>query len=247
MNRSLDELIQLALDGAATPEQVATLERRLESDPEARRRHAELTSLFEALGAGAGESDPGIRDAVMRRLPPRSPASMPGAGFARRLSWPRLALPFLAGAASAVIVIASIVGIPARMGPDPRTAGTMSAPAVRPLELVLGAPSAAVRVTAWQESRGHARLVVRSPLPVRIVMSGSGSAVELAADGAPRAGFARISAEPVDRALASGGMMDVSCNWMGPGAAVHVRAEFPTGTASEVGLDLSSLPIQQGR
>src|SRR5207247_4027009 len=79
MSRSLDELIQLVLDGAASPEERTHLERLLERDPQARRRHAELSALFAALGSGEGDSEPpGLAEGVMRALPSRAPATTPG-------------------------------------------------------------------------------------------------------------------------------------------------------------------------
>jgi len=246
MSGSLDEIIQQALDGSASAEERARLDARLASDPDARRRYDELRALFEALSDGPSEDPPPtLHDDIMRALPDRTPVPLPARP---RYRWPRLALPFAAGAIAAAIVLITLHGGPSGTLPQGSSSGTMSgapSPAVR---LGLGTEGAALHVTLWREAEGAARLAVVSDVPTRVDLSSAEGAVWLADRAAPISRVpGALAPDHLELVLPAHAERAVSCRWHGASASVRLRAETAGGEVSEMRLDLASLPVASGR
>ena len=104
----LDKRIQDELDGSATAEERAELERRLEASPEARARYDEMKGVFHMLDrVEMVEPPPALKERVILGLPPVSaprPSSWWRSAFQRRpsLGW---GYSFAAGLASGLLVV----------------------------------------------------------------------------------------------------------------------------------------------
>ena len=246
MSESLDDIIQQALDGAASPDDRARLDARLAADPDARRRYEELRAVFEALSDGSSEDPPpGLHADIMRALPDRLPVPE----LARpRWTWSRLALPFAAGAIAAAVVVITLRGGPSSTVPEGGASATMSGAASRAVRLGLGTEGAALHVTLWREAEGAARLAVTSDVPTRLsVSSAQGSVTLLEGAGASRSGVAVIAPDHLELVLGANAERVVSCRWTEVSAAVRLRAETAGGEASEIRVELTSLPVAIGR
>jgi anti-sigma factor RsiW len=103
----IDELMQLAIDGAATPAQQEELRARLESSPEARADYDALRELADVLDRMPLVDSPSIKPGVMAKLPVLTRAERPRSPV---LHWAtrRRALAFAYVAAAIVIVMVAL-------------------------------------------------------------------------------------------------------------------------------------------
>ena len=91
MDQKTIELIHRDIDGLASPEEQRELALVLESSEDARDEHARMRTLCELLdGATSADPPPGLRDAILARIPVASAASFPSVArpaAGRRPSW----------------------------------------------------------------------------------------------------------------------------------------------------------------
>jgi hypothetical protein len=142
---ALDQLMQLVLDGEATPDERARLERAMAERPEVAARFDDLKSVFEALGAVRMAEPPEDltsdieraleEEASEQRRPHAIELDEPianGRGLLdgwmsalRHRPAPALGLALVSGAALGAVVVAAVTGILGVGANDPRVAAQM--------------------------------------------------------------------------------------------------------------------------
>ncbi|HEY2954128.1 MAG TPA: hypothetical protein VGK89_02625 [Candidatus Eisenbacteria bacterium] len=146
-SETLERLMNDVLDGVATPEERALLERHLETDPAARARHRELQGVFELLARVPMEDPPPeLRTEVSLALAASSRTHGPArrapawtesmrAAFVRR---PGLgaASAFAAGALAVAIAVLALTRSLGPAAPGLPVSGTMARPAPGPESLL---------------------------------------------------------------------------------------------------------------
>ncbi|HEY6014850.1 MAG TPA: hypothetical protein VIU37_12615 [Candidatus Limnocylindrales bacterium] len=181
MSDTLDDLIQRALEGEASPTERARLEARMASDPSARGRWDELSRTFEALRAARPVEPPaGMRDEVLSAIRGAAPAWAPASARAGRtapakpialsrrpaLPWLRFALPAAAGLVAVVFAFASWQGRLHDAGDD-LASGAMSGAA----NLVRIGPGESAVMVHWSPSPTGFQLRIQAgDAPVRVVL-----------------------------------------------------------------------------
>jgi len=81
MDQRTIELIHRDIDGLASPEEHRQLALLLQASEEARDEHARMRALCALLdGATSADPPPGLRDAILARIPVRASAKRPAAG-----------------------------------------------------------------------------------------------------------------------------------------------------------------------
>lgn len=167
IEREYEQLIQDVLDGVATPEQVARLERWLPTSDTGRARRRELEGVFQVLrGVPQVEAPADLREQVLKSLHARAGrARAAPRGLLERLWSPRLrpAVVLAAGLAVVVIGYGALTGVLRRSGGWPPVAGSMMpSPAPTPgagaLRRSWSAGGSRVEAIAWQA--GASRLAV---------------------------------------------------------------------------------------
>ncbi len=159
--RDLEEVIQDVLDGVASADEIAWLERRRAEDPTAQSLYERRKGLFQVLAQVEELPAPAdLSASVLSALPAKSRprpggrrwlSVLPGAPSPRISRW---AIPFAAGVAAGVVLMVALTGSPAlRSREGLQTAGTMAAPsASRPAaaqdseELTVGATRVAASI-----------------------------------------------------------------------------------------------------
>lgn len=246
MNReSLDDLIQTVLDGDATGQQRVQLAHLLETDANARTRHAELEVAFEALaGVKPAEAPADLRDNILaeirsaaaaRNARPQRAASLPTRRPA--FSWFRLALPIAACAAAAVVLVWNAKK-PLVLSSDSGTSGTMAASGPSG-SLSLGPAGRAVKLH-WRAAGSDFQLQAHGgnePAQIMIEPVGDGVRMGSAAGAAGAAGSTRIESR-----LEADAVIAFSGTALHSHAALRVTVTYADGQTAitEIGLEPGS-------
>jgi len=191
---TIERILNDVLDGVATPEDIARLERLLDQDPTARARYQDLETVFRALKqAGVEEPPAGLRSDILRAVRGGpAPTRARGLGFARirDLLWtrpvPAFAFTFVAGAAAGLLAFTLVAGTTRSRDAGLPVTGTMlpAAPAggferVGHLRLAAGDAEVAVETTR-RGARIEAAIDARSPVPFGIELEYDPGALRLA-------------------------------------------------------------------
>lgn len=158
----IEELIQIVLDGEATPAEQQELETRMAADPEARERYAELKAAHALLAGAHSEDAPeGLHDAVMAEIrrtavpvPVRAPARGGFAGWLLNRRGLVFAVTLLAALGVTWWAIRSGPGTSSGTG----MTGTMGAS--EPLGSVRLGEGAAAATVNWERTQRGFRVVV---------------------------------------------------------------------------------------
>jgi hypothetical protein len=171
---TLEELIQLDLDGRATPAERLAIAEALERDPEARAVHAEMREVHQLLD-GRPKVDPpqDLRPRIAAEIDRRSrPAEVPLRGFADAPRRRRRVMRFtLAAAATVALAVLLAPALLHDTDPD-QLRGTMAPSSATENETKLiplaGNGIEGVVVTAWEGPELVLRPELRSPARARL-------------------------------------------------------------------------------
>ena len=171
----LERLMDRALDGVATPDEVAKLDATLAGNPRARARFEELRGMFRTLSETIQDSPPSdLHDGIMDRV---RDAGRPRTEVRRVLPRPavaRVAFAFVCGSLATVVVWLALS--PHSPNASLPFEGAMLPPA---------APLGAAFVLETQDARAVAR-VSENDRGVRVDLDCSGAATELKLQGSAR-------------------------------------------------------------
>jgi hypothetical protein len=171
----LEELIQLDLDGRATPEQRLAIAEALEHDPEARAIHAEMREVHQILDRRPKVDPPeDLRHRIateVHRLSPR-PTEAPVRGLASAPRRHQRVMRFTLAAAATLALAVLLVPALVRDTDSNQLRGTMAPSSSTENEeeviLLAGNGIEGVVVTAWEGAELVLRPELRSPGPGRL-------------------------------------------------------------------------------